>query len=359
MIALVFCGDLKYCPYINRYIERLENAHVDYKVYFWNRSKFDMDLPDHYIYYDQKSNLASGKFQKLFDFLKFRGWLIRQLKNNNHDKIIVLSTLTGVFLGNYLYAKKKCNYIFDIRDYSYEHIRQFYFIEEKVIKNSAFTTISSNGFKNFLPEHDYVIAHNFNRKDIVEGAKFEKTEGKINFVWNGVVRYFEFQRYYLDALKNDSRFNILFHGDGPELKLYKDYCIENGFMNVSFAGAYNNSDKAVLLKNAHILNNCYGYSKNAGNKLKYAVSNRFYDGMIYHIPQLVEPEGFKSEWAKGTGIGVAFPPDRDFANKLYDYYKNIESEAFDKACNCELEHVVEDDNRYVEMIDKFIIDRGE
>lgn len=100
-------------------------------------------------------------------------------------------------------------------------------------------------------------------------------------------------------------------------------------------------------------------SKYDGNKVKYAVSNRFYDGMIYHIPRLVEPDGFKPEWANASGIGVSFPPDENFANKLYDYYKNIESESFDKACNRELDRVIKDDDRYIETIDKFIIDRGE
>lgn len=74
---------------------------------------------------------------------------------------------------------------------------------------------------------------------------------------------------------------------------------------------------------------------------------------------MVEPEGFKPEWANASGIGVSFPPDKNFANKLYDYYINIESESFDKACNRELDRVIEDDDRYIEMIDKFIIDRGE
>lgn len=358
MVALVFCGDLKYCPYINRYIERLENAHVDYKVYFWNRSKFDLKLSDHYAYYDEASKLTNGKIQKLMDFIGFRKWLIRELNTNQYKKIIALSTLTGVLLGSFLYRKRR-QYIFDIRDYSYEHIKPFFAIEKKVIENSAFTAISSRGFEEFLPKHEYIIAHNFNRNDIKKAAKFEKTDGTINFVWNGVVRYFEFQRYYLDALKNDPRFNIVFHGDGPELDLYKEYCLENGFTNVFFTGSYNNADKASLLKDAHILNNCYGYTQNAGNKLKYAVSNRFYDGMIYHIPQLVEPEGFKPTWANNSGIGVSFPPDENFAEKLYDYYQNVENESFDKACSDELERVIEDDNRYVEMIDSFIMDRGE
>lgn len=354
MIALVFCGDLKYCPYINRYIERLENAHVEYKVYFWNRSKFELQLSDRYVYYDLGSELTGGKVHKLLDFIKFRKWLIRQLKKNHHEKIIALSTLTGVFLGDFLY-KKKGNYIFDIRDYSYEHIKPFFAMEKKVIENSAFTAISSAGFKAFLPDHGYIIAHNFNRNDIIDGAKFKKAKDKINFVWNGVVRYFAFQRYYLDALKNDPRYNIVFHGDGPELNMYKEYCAENGIRNITFTGAYNNADKEELLKEAHILNNCYGYTQNAGNKLKYAVSNRFYDGMIYHIPQLVEPEGYKPAWANTAGIGVALPPDAGFADKLYEYYQKIDARSFDLACNVELQRVIDEDNRYVEMIDKFIV----
>lgn len=353
MIALVFCGDLRYCPYINRYIDRLEKAEMDYKVYFWNRSNFDLDLSKHYIYYNEGSDLSSTKGKKLLDFLKFRRWLIRQLQINHHNKIIALSTLTGILLGSSLY-KMKGKYIFDIRDYSYEHIPFFYWIEKKIIKNSAFTAISSEGFKSFLPPHDYIIAHNFNRNDIVKGAKLEKTDGKINFVWNGVVRYFEFQRYYLDTLKNDSRFNIVFHGEGPELNIYKEYCKKNGFENIIFTGAYNNLEKEYLLKDAHILNNCYGYTKKAGNKLKYAVSNRFYDGIIYHIPQLVEPNGYKTNWTNSTGIGISFFPDKDFPDKLYEYYQEIEENTFDCACENLLHSIIEDDNHYIKMIDEFI-----
>ena len=138
------------------------------------------------------------------------------------------------------------------------------------------------------------------------------------------------------------------------MNLYKDYCAENGFTNVIFTGSYNNADKAALLKSAHILNNCYGYTQDAGNKLKYAVSNRFYDGMIYHIPQLVEHEGYKTEWVNTAGIGVALVPDEGFADKLYAYYQRIEPTTFDIACDKELHRVIEEDDRYINMIDEFI-----
>ena len=132
MIALVFCGDLKYCPYINRYIERLENAHVDYKVYFWNRSNFHIKLSEHYVYYAQASDLTSGKLRKFFDFLRFRRWLISQLKNNRHEKIVALSTLTGVFLGSFLYKKRKDSYIFDVDEYIGDDILLFCLSTEEI-----------------------------------------------------------------------------------------------------------------------------------------------------------------------------------------------------------------------------------
>lgn len=354
MIALVFCGDLKYCPYIKRYIERLEEKNVEYKVYFWNRGDFTLNLPENYVYYGAASELSKSKWKKAFNFIAFRNWITNKIKNERPDGIIALSTLTGVILGKTLYSRPG-KYIFDIRDYSYEHIAPFYAIEKRVIKHSAFTAISSKGFQEFLPKWSYVIAHNFNRNDINEGTSFVKSKGTIRFVWNGVVRYFDYQRQYLDALKNDSRFEIVFHGDGPELNLYQKYCRDNGFTNVLFTGSYDNSEKSELLKGADILNNCYGYLTNAGNKLKYAVSNRFYDGIIYHIPQLVEPDGFKPQWAKSAGVGINIAAGEGFADSLYEYYQNIDEASFDSACDKALDTVIAEDNEYINRIDAFIV----
>ena len=68
MVGLVFCGDLKYCPYLKRYIERLEAKNVDYRVYFWNRGSFDLNLPKNYRYFEEASDLNKSKLKKTFDF---------------------------------------------------------------------------------------------------------------------------------------------------------------------------------------------------------------------------------------------------------------------------------------------------
>lgn len=352
MVALLFCGDLKYCPYISRYIERLENCKIEYKIYFWNRSQFDMTGQKNCDFFDEKANLSLGKAGKISHFIHFRKWLLDKLKKDRPDKLIVLSTITGIMIERYL-AKEKIKYILDIRDYSYERIGIYYLIEKRLIKNSCFTAISSKGYKSFLPKNEYVIAHNFNRKDIKK-SKFVRKEIPLEFVWNGVVRYFEFQKQYLLALKNDKRFRIVFHGDGPDLMQYKKFCEQENITNVVFTGAYNNSEKARLLNDAAILNNCYGYVHGAGEKIKHSVSNRFYDGIVFHIPQLVEPDGYKEKWINACNIGTSLNPESEFADYLYDYYQKINPSEFDSECDRVLEEILKEDDEYIRKIDEFI-----
>lgn len=352
MISLIFCGDLRYCPYLTRYTERLEKHLIPYRVLFWNRGNFTLNLPENYLYYDSPSSESLGKVQKLKGFIGFRRWIIKQMKENESNKVILLSTLTGILLFDKLkkYNKK---YIFDIRDYSYEHIYVFRKIEKKLIKNSYFTAISSKGFKSFLPKHDYIVAHNFNRNEMIEMPKFKKHDLPLKLVWNGTVRFFDFQKQYLDLLKNDIRFQLIYHGSGTDLAKYKEYCSNNGIKNVIFTGLYDNKDKFTLLKDAAILNNCYGGRD--GDQLKYAVSNRFYDGLIYHIPQLVETDGYKAEITDKYRVGISLNADKQFADKLFEYYKNIDAEEFDTACNEALEEIIQEDNLYIKKIDEFII----
>ncbi len=351
MISLIFCGDLRFCPYVKRYTERLDLANCPYEVLFWNRSGAKLDLPSNYYWFDTPSEEAKSKFSKLFDFFKFRKWIKRHLKDHTCDGIVVLSTLPGVLLFDIL-KKYKAKYIFDIRDYSYEHISIFKKIEKKVISDSYFTSISSKGFQAFLPEYDYVIAHNFNRFEIVEGAKFEKQNYPLKLVWNGTVRYFAHQKQYLDALKNDYRFELIYHGTGTDLEIYKKYCEDNGITNVAFTGAYDNSQKQPLLVGAALLNNSYGDEKQ--NEIQYALSNRYYDGLIYHIPQLIETGSFKANLVESNGVGIALDVDASFADNLARYYDTIDKVSFDDACSKELNSVILEDDLYIQKIDDFI-----
>lgn len=351
MISIIFCGDIRYCPYLSRYTERLDAAGVEYEVLFWNRAALNLTVEKNYKYYDCASAEDLGKVKKLFDFLRFRKWIKKRLKESKPNGIIFLSTLSGVLLWDVANKNKK-KYIFDIRDYSYENIGCFKRTESKIIDDSYFTAISSKGFKAFLPEHEYVIAHNFNRHDMLEPFSFVKRRTPLQIVWNGTVRFFEYQKKYLDIFKNDPRFLMVYHGSGTDLEKYKQYCIENDIKNVRFTGAYDNRDKIKLIRDAAFLNNCYGGRD--GDELRYAISNRFYDGLVFHVPQIVEDGGYKASEIKRLEVGLGVEPTMDLPDKLYLYYDTLDAKEFNDACKKALNEIIREDDHYIQKIDEFI-----
>lgn len=351
MISIIFCGDIRYCPYLSRYADRLNKARAEYEVLFWNRGALELDVEANYKYYDSPSAEDLGKVRKLFDFWGFRRWVKKQLSRSKPDGIIFLSTLSGVLLWD-VAKKYKKKYVFDIRDHSFENIGAFLKTETRIIADSFFTAISSKGFRAFLPDYDYVIAHNFNRNDMVEQFKFVKQKEPYQIVWNGTVRFFDYQKRYLDLFKNDPRFLLVYHGTGTDLEKYKAYCHENGINNVRFTGAYDNRNKKKLVQDAAFLNNCYGGRE--GDELKYAISNRFYDGLVYHIPQIVEDGGYKAGETKRLGVGLGVEPDKDLPEKLYRYYNALAVDVFDEACRNALKEIIAEDDHFIQKIDEFI-----
>ena len=356
MISIIFCGDIKVCPYLQRYTERLDIKNADYEVLFWNRAGLQLQVEANYKYYDKASDESLGKGKKLIDFLGFRSWVKRQLRQTEPDGLIFLSTLSAVLLWD-VAEKYKNRFVFDIRDYSYENIALFKSVESRIISNSCFTAISSRGFRAFLPEGEYVLAHNFNRNEMTEPFGFVRQDLPLPIVWNGTVRFFDYQKKYLDVFQNDPRFMLIYHGAGTDLERYRVYCREKDIQNVRFTGAYDNREKRTLLQNAAFLNNCYG-GRN-GDALKYAVSNRFYDGIVYHIPQIVEESGYKAQEVKRFDVGLAVEPDPELPDRLYQYYCSLDKARFDGACDKAMKEILAEDDLFVRRIDAFISKFGE
>lgn len=352
MVGVVFVGDLRYCPYLKKYEKLIEECGLQYEVLFWNRSDIVYDS-EKYISYNRHSELKKNKLLKVKDFYHFRKWLLEKLREKKYNKLIILSTLSGMLIAEKLICSYPHKYILDIRDYSYERILPFFVEEKRIIERSAFTTISSRGFCAFLPpDYPYVLSHNISECTEVPELRFKKKNEKVlNVVWLGTIRYIGQQAELMKKLSHDGRFRILYYGDGPELDMFKDFADRNCLKNVFFYGAYNNEDKAKLLEEADIINNCYAVNM----ETKYAVSNKFYDGIFYHIPQLVEPKTFKAKMASKYGIGVALDPLEDsFSEKLYRYYSQIDEDKFNNFCDNLKKKFLKEELHNTKMIKNFL-----
>ena len=356
MVGIIYVGDLKYCPYLSKYVDVLEEYNIKYEVLYWSLECVKSEYSERYISFDNKSNLNRHPALKAKDFFLFRCWLKKKITLRKYKKLIVLSTLSGIIISDVLLKEYSNKYIFDIRDYSYEHYRIFLKKEEDLIRNSNFTCISSEGFKRFLPKgYEYKTVHNIIKKDLDNNKNFVKKPygSTLNVAWIGSIRYFEHQKKIIDKLCHDNRFKLTYHGTGPELELYRKYCQSKGISKITFTGEYNNNDKPALLGDADILNNTYNTNKIM--ETKYAISNKYYDGLIFGIPQLVETDTFKSAIVKENGVGIGIDPDNeDFSDRLYNYYFSIDEKAFNSCCENTLEKTLMEEEIYINYINRFL-----
>lgn len=357
-IALIFIGNIEYCPYLKEYETIIQNYNFDYDVLFWEREHLTEMYPDNYHYFSLKSDLQKQKYQKILDFIKFANWLNKVLKKGNYTHLIFLDTLSGIisYLTNSI--PKHAHMLLEIRDYTYEHIKIFYHIEKKLISKMDQIFISSYAFQKFLPDFQYTFTHNFNTNeymDLCPLTSFHKKQPNetLNLVYTGSVKYFNYQKAIINSFKNDPGFHIYYHGMGPDYLKLKHYCQNENITNVTFTGLYENKQKPDFYKNADFLINCYDI--NLGNEIIYAISNKYYDGLIYHIPQLSECRSFKGSLVEKNNIGITWrPEDGNLKEKLLQYYYSINDDSFNQTCLKKMDHYYKEYIIYKEKIILFL-----
>lgn len=356
MIGIICLGDIRYSPYIEKYTDILKNNNSDYEFIFWDR------FPQKKIKYDGNNlNIFSYPLsdevkltKKIFAFLKFRKYAKKVILQKKYDKLIVLTTLTGIVLFDVLLTKYKKKYVYDYRDASYEYFLGFKTLFKQLAKNSYFTCISSRGFEKILPHGiSYIMAHNFRYKDmqyINKDMKPINSKDSINVAFIGNLRDKNYILQLIDIFSKDTRFVLFINGGGENLEEVRAYA--DKFTNVVCTGAYDNEEKKNYINNAHIL--CYNYPSSFINDN--AIANKYYDSIIYKKPMLGNVETYSGKLIEEKGLGISLKLDEEnFTNKLFNYYLNINSSMFLENTSMLLEEVLTEDKRYLQMIYKFVM----
>ena len=180
---------------------------------------------------------------------------------------------------------------------------------------------------------------------LLHGTKSEK----IRMAFWGFIRYEEINKEIIKKICNDERFELHYYGREQQTALnLKKYVAEIGAENIFFHGEYKPSERYEFVKNTDILNNVY-----SDNNAMLAMGNKYYDGIIFYIPQLCMKGSFMGECARKAGVGYACNPyDDDFADVVYEYYKLTDREEFNKNCDEELAKVQEEMSFAIKKIQK-------
>jgi len=342
-------------PYLNKYIELLDSWNIKYD--YITRELRD-NIIDKYnkennivIYYDTENSIVG----KLMRVLKWRREVLQILKNEQYDKLIILTGYPAIILCDYLRKEYKYQYILDIRDYiPIFKCKLFMKVLKNVIYGSYLTVISSKGFLKWLPTKEKVMpTHNLPSNPVeIHVKKSFVSKDKIRIGYLGVVNYYHQNIKLIEALKNESRYSLLYGGIFPKENNIKSYCEQRGINSVEFIGKFSNDEKVKIYQDIDIINAVYG---NDSLIVTTALPNKLYDAILYKKPIMVSKGTYLSEVVEEYHIGFSIDLDNDnVVDKLDKFVKDFDESEFYSNCRRLLELCLKEESIIIEKIRSFV-----
>lgn len=351
-IGLVIASNRWFCPYVDIYANIFKAYDIDYDILYWDRtnterSAFSYNIPVN----DNESSIK--KFAHYFGYSRHLRKIIRR---NKYDRLVIFGSACGIFLYPLLASKYKKRFIFDYRDLSIEQNALFKPIFRKLLTISRYNVISSPGFKKCLPKgFDYVLSHNFNIdlvKQTVNNLCYDELAGMPNSVIDvltiGGIRDFSSNVEVIDALANKAKFRMRFVGRGVASDKIEDYCKSLNVNNVFFHGYYKKENEPDFISTASFMNIYYP----AVITHSTALSNRFYNALIYKKPMIVKSNSIQGDFVEKYNLGIAVDDCMGLDGKIIDYIKRFDYREFCKRSDALLNEFISDyDIFYTKIID--------
>lgn len=315
----------------------------------------DRDYGDRVYAYSRQLDNSSSKTDKLMGYIGATAYFRRILKSNQYDGVVFLQSHAAIACSDVAVRHYKHRYIVDVRDYTLEGSRLYRELESFVFKNAYRVVISSPAYRSFLPECDYVLAHNytpFSEDEIkaVRNANQQKEEQiAISFV--GTIRFLDINKQLMKLFSQDSRFRLNYYGRGAEgLQKFSE---ANSITNTAFHGSFPFDETYTFYIGTDLINNLYG---NHNKYLDYALSNKLYHAVQLRIPILVMPDTYMAQIIDQYKVGYVFDCDAiDCVEKLYKWYTNLDRKEFELGCIEFVNKVQQENLAYQNMIRDFIL----
>lgn len=351
-ICILSAVNIKHMSLISIYTKYFKENNLDYDIIYMDKYNENEIIGAKKKYrFINVINPKWSKLHKVFAYSKFFWYAKKILKKENYDKIIVWGDIAILMFGLYLskYCEKK--YCLNCRDYSGEKNPIIYRIFKKTIKKSYFTTISSDGFKSFLPLYDYINLHSFNESLLVNclpKQSLAKDPIRIGFIGN--VRFFAENYKLMNILKNDNRFELHYYGTNAEV--IEEYAQNNGFNNVICSGNFPVNKTKEYLAKCDIINNIFGNNSIA---VKTLTSIRLFHAAYMNMPILVSKSTYMEKLINEYNIGYVVDfKDNNLANHIYEWYRNICFPVFKRNCACLINMATESNKIFYEKLKDFL-----
>ena len=163
------------------------------------------------------------------------------------------------------------------------------------------------------------------------------------------IRHVEQDKEIIQALANDDRFIVTFSGRGFGVPILEDYAAKHQIRNVAFTGYYDKKDEPEIVKKATFIMIYNSLDPNP----RTAISNRFYNSIMFRRPMLTRLGTIQGDYAKDYGMGVAVPDTSRLSEELVRYFEQFDWEQYEKQRLILLNRFKEDYQLFKEALIRF------
>lgn len=348
-IALVCPSNMLYMPYVGNYTIILNEVGIDYDIIYWDR--FIIEEQSEFVYRDLKVGHQRG----FLNYFKYCRFVLNHLKKKSYDKIIVFGIQLVFFIKRFLVREYRNKFIIDIRDYN-RIIK--YFNIKKVIDNSAFTVLSSPGFKEWLPKNNkYIINHNtqvISEKLLYNVNNNLNNKKRININYIGSIRDYKLNIDFINALKNNERIKLYFHGEGLINKDIEEYLNKNNIKNVRLTGKYEREEEPDLYIKTDLVNVLI---PNDSINSRTLLPNRLYNAAIYGKPILAFEGTYLSKIIKEYNLGLVISSFQNIEDMIVDYFDKFSNIVYEKGRQLFFENVLKENMEFRGRLAEFLTRR--
>lgn len=348
-ICIVGTSNIKHISLISLYTKYLDESAIPYDIVNLDRYGIQekTTAQNHYSF---RADMKVGKLNKLWQFWKYRKYVIGILEENSYDLVITWQATTAYLLCGFLKRRYSGRFIMNIRDYIMEYNPIVRFLLKRQLKQAAMVTISSEGFLEFLPKADYVRVNSINEELLadVQPVRVERTEPyKIGFVGN--CRFFDESYKLINALANDTRFELWYCGTNSEV--LKNYAQKHNINNVFTMPGFAQEDTVRIMSGMHMINSAFGNDALDNRTL---MPIRLYSAITMHLPMLVnEGTQLSKEVAKGK-IGFVIDSYESLADSLYSYLRDLDDKQLADNCEYYLDNARQENRTFYDKLDRLI-----
>ena len=321
--CIIGIQNIKHMTLISIYTEYFRKNDIEYDIVYIDKYGIDESVGAECEYkFDGSVDKYNGFIGKILKSIEFKKYAEHILKRNKYDFVVVWREQTAFLFSRFLKKYYKNKYSVNIRDlWDSKNIFLTNGVK-KAVNNSAYNTVSSEGFIKYLPSADYTMVHSANREIIEKGFKpGNKDELPIRITYIGTLRFQEYCIELIKSFDNDSCFLLEFIGQGSEE--IEAFCKANHYTNVYCSGSFAPQETNEKLQGTHVINCAFGSVELAERML---TPIRLYYAVSAGIPILTAEGTWIDEIGKKYGMGISVPStfnaNMKIGNSVMAQYQN-------------------------------------